>query len=135
VAAMNAVDAPLPVTELAAQAIVCDLSVPASLPGEAAGRRPDVRFIRGGMAALPFGEDLEILNYPLPVGQVYGCMAEAMLLGWEGVRDTAFTGPLSPAHVARVAAMAARHGLELADYRSPGGWGAERKEAAYVSAH
>lgn len=135
VAAMNAVDAPLPVTELAAQAIVCDLSVPASLPREASGRRPDVRFIRGGIAKLPFGEDLEILNYPLPTGQVYGCMAEAMLLGWEGVRDTAFTGPLSPAHVARVAAMAARHGLELADYRSPGGWGAERKEAAYVSAH
>ena len=73
-------------------AIVCDLSVPAAVRPEVRETRPDVLLIGGGIARLPFGEDHGILGFPLPPGQVYGCMAETMLLGLEGVRDATFTG-------------------------------------------
>ena len=72
----------------------------------------------GGIARLPFGEDHGIPGFPLPPGQVYGCMAEAMLLGLEGVRDATFTGMLPAEHVYRLAAMAKRHGFTLADYKT-----------------
>jgi predicted amino acid dehydrogenase len=45
-------------------------------------------------------------------------MAEAMLLGLEGVRDATFTGMLPAEHVYRLAAMAERHGFTLADYKT-----------------
>lgn len=117
VAALNAVDAPLAPELLGPGAVVCDLSVPAAFAREAAGRRPDVRWIRGGLAALPGGVDLGLPGFPLPPGQAYGCMSEAMLLGFEGVGDARFTGSLTPWHVRRVAELAERHGFGLAGCR------------------
>lgn len=116
-AALNAVDAPLTTAPFARNAIVCDLSIPASLRPSIAQLRPDLLIIKGGIVSLPFGEDLEIAGFPLPTGQTYACMAEAMLLGFEGIRDASFTGALTPEQVMRVSAMAARHGFELADYK------------------
>ncbi len=132
VAALNAVDAPLAGDYFAPGAIVCDLSVPASLPSSVAASRPDLLLIKGGIVLLPFGEDLEIVGFPLPPGQTYGCMAEAMLLGLEGIQDTTFTGSLSADHVARIAAIAARHGFTLADYKRSGVLGGERNEEPYA---
>ena len=99
-------------------AIVCDLSVPAAVRPEVRNTRPDVLLIGGGIARLPYGEDHGILGLPLPPGQVYGCMAEALLLGLEGVRDATFTGMLPAEHVFRLAAMAKRHGFALAEYKT-----------------
>jgi acetylornithine/succinyldiaminopimelate/putrescine aminotransferase/predicted amino acid dehydrogenase len=99
-------------------AIVCDLSVPAAVRPEVKGLRPDLTLMNGGIARLPFGEDHGIPGFPLPPGQVYGCMAETMLLGLEGVRDATFTGMLPAEHVYRLAAMARRHGFTLADYKT-----------------
>lgn len=132
IAAVNAVDAPLSAESFAPRTIFCDLSVPASVFRGAESARPDVLMIRGGIAALPFGEDLEILDFPLPAGRTYGCMAEAMLLGLEGVRDTVFTGSLTPQHVERVTAMAERHGFHLADYRRSGAQSWEGKELEHA---
>ncbi len=102
----------------AERAIVCDLSVPAAVRPEVRTTRPDVTVMNGGIARLPFGEDHGIPGFPLPPGQVYGCMAEAMLLGLEGVRDATFTGMLPTEHVFRLAAMARRHGFTLADFKT-----------------
>jgi predicted amino acid dehydrogenase len=134
VAALNSVDAPVSASQCARDAIVCDLSVPASLQPGAAASRPDLLLIKGGIVSLPFGEDLEIVGFPLPPGQTYGCMAEAMLLGFEGIGDATFTGSLTADHVVRVAAMAARHGFELADYKRSCVLGCERKEEAHAIA-
>ncbi len=134
VAALNAVDAPLGAERFAPGAIVCDLSVPAGLPTGVAAARPDLLVIRGGIVALPHGEDLGIVGFPLPRGQTYGCMAEAMLLGFEGIHDAAFTGSLSAARVATVAAMAARHGFRLADYKRADVLGHGRREEAHAVA-
>ena len=116
-AALNAVNAPLAANLFAHNAIVCDLSIPASVQPGAAASRPDLLIIKGGIVSLPFGEDMEIAGFPLPPGQTYACMAEAMLLGFEGIHDATFTGSLTADLVVRVAAMAVRHGFELADYK------------------
>lgn len=133
-AALNAVDAPLTTAPIARNAIVCDLSIPASLRPDIAQRRPDLLIIKGGIVSLPFGEDLEIAGFPLPTGQTYACMAEAMLLGFEGVRDASFTGSLTPQKVMQVSTMAARHGFELADYKRSCVLGFEPKKDVRVLA-
>jgi predicted amino acid dehydrogenase len=132
VAALNAVDAPLNPAYFARDAIVCDLSVPAGVPPGATAARPDLLIIKGGIVSLPCGEDLGIVGFPLPRGQTYGCMAEALLLGLEGVRDTSFTGSLSADQIVRVASMATRHGFALAGYKRSCVLGSARNEAAYA---
>ena len=129
-AASNASAPFLPSDAFAEDAIVCDLSVPAAVCPEVRSARPDVLVIGGGIARLPFGEDHGIIGFPLPPGQVYGCMAETMLLGLEGVRDATFTGMLPAEHVYRLAAMAKRHGFgarglqdALDDGHAEGGFG------------
>ena len=117
-AAANAPTPFLPADVFADDAIVCDLSVPAAVRPEVRDARPDVLLIGGGIARLPFGENHGILGLPLPPGQVYGCMAETMLLGLEGIRDATFTGLLPAEHVYRLAAMAKRHGFALAEYKT-----------------
>ena len=118
---LAAANAPVPFLSadvFAPGAIVCDLSVPAAVRPDVRDLRPDVLVIGGGIARLPFGEDHGIIGLPLPPGQVYGCMAETMLLGLEGVRDATFTGMLPAEHVFRLAAMAKRHGFGLAEYKT-----------------
>lgn len=116
-AALNAVDGPLTAEIFGPDAIICDLSVPTAIHCNVSSLRPDLLIIRGGIASLPFGEDLKIAGFPLPAGQVYGCMAEALLLGFEGVTDSHFTGLLKREHVSTLSAMASKHGFGLANYK------------------
>ena len=117
-AAANAPKPFLNADVFARDAIVCDLSVPAAVRPEVKDERADVLLIGGGIARLPFGEDHGIVGFPLAPGHVYGCMAETMLLGLEGVRDATFTGSLPAEHVFRLAAMAKRHGFTLGRYKT-----------------
>ena len=135
VAALNAVDAPLHAGCFAPGAIVCDLSVPASVAVGTDLLRPDLLLIKGGIVSLPGGEDLEILDFPLPRGQTYGCMAEALLLGLAGECAALHTGAISAEQVVHVAALARRHGFSLADYKRNGVLGAQPTEEMHVSAH
>jgi predicted amino acid dehydrogenase len=47
------------------------------------------------------------------VGQVYGCMAEAMVLGFEKSPGMSFTGSLSLKRIDYVDSRAERHGFGL----------------------
>jgi acetylornithine/succinyldiaminopimelate/putrescine aminotransferase/predicted amino acid dehydrogenase len=116
-AATNAPEPYLSAEHFGRDAIVCDLSVPAAVMREVRSLRPDVLVLNGGIARLPFGEDHGIPDFPLPAGQVYGCMGETMLLGLEGVRDATFTGMLPAENVLRLKAMADRHGFTLAEFK------------------
>ncbi|MCH7685316.1 MAG: hypothetical protein IH899_01310 [Planctomycetes bacterium] len=134
-AATNSVDMPLGPAHFAENAIVCDVSVPPSVRPDTGTIRPDLTIIKGGIVRLPYGEDLEIVGFPLPPGQTYGCMAEGILLGFEGVRDRTFTGSLTPNQVRRIEVIAKRHGFELADYKMSCVLGSERREELHVEAH
>lgn len=115
VAAVSAVDAPLSLLGLPPGAVVCDVSIPAAVAAVAAAERPDVTLIRGGIAQLPHGENVGIAGFPLPRGCVYGCMAEAVLLGLEGTGDGSLVGPLRVDNVLRLRELGTRHGIELAE--------------------
>lgn len=134
VAATNAVDPPLRPEHFAAGAIVCDLSVPAGTRPDLETVRPDLLLIQGGTVRLPFEEDLEIPGFPLPRGHMYACMAEGILLGFEGGRDASLTGLLRPDQVRWVEALAQRHGFELADYKKKCVLCSEPREAIYECA-
>lgn len=133
VAAMNSVEAPIESAHLAPGAVVCDLSIPASVSRDLSAHRPDVRIILGGLAALPFAEDLRITGFPRPAGQVYACMAEAMILGFEDRCDRWFTGSLSPDHVTRIARLADHHGFKLAAYKETSVLGSHHHEPAFAT--
>jgi len=126
--AMSTVETPLEPTHFAENTIVCDVSVPSSIHPKTPELRPDIEILKGGIVRLPFGEDLEIDGFPLPNGYTFGCMAEGILLGFEGVRDATFAGSLTADQISRIANIAIRHGFELAD-RQTCMLGAERREA------
>jgi acetylornithine/succinyldiaminopimelate/putrescine aminotransferase/predicted amino acid dehydrogenase len=114
IVAVNAIEPLLGPDDFARDAIVCDVSVPAAVSANTAALRPDLTIVAGGIARLPFGEAIGVRGFPLPAGEVYGCMAEAIILGFEGIRDSSFTGSITPDRIRFIAERAAYHGLELA---------------------
>lgn len=133
VLALNAVNAPYGPEHFKHDAIVCDLSVPSGVQANLSAERPALLLLRGGIVRLPGGEDLGITGFPLPTGQTYGCMAEALLLGLEGVRDRTYTGSLTPRNVFNVAKMARKHGFTLADYKTECVLGVDQHENLQAS--
>ena len=116
VAAVNSVNTPFRSVHFAPQAVVCDVSVPPAVHPDTAEQRPDLDLVAGGIVRLPFGEDLQLPRFPLPTGYTFGCMAEGLLLAFEGICDTSFTGLLTPDQVQRVEHFADRHGFEPAEH-------------------
>ena len=94
--------------------IVCDVSVPSAIHRDAKTNLPNTRFIAGGLAQLPGGEDLDIASFPLPTGQTFGCMAEAILLGLANNWTCDFTGPVTAAKIETLGTLAAQYGFGLA---------------------
>lgn len=131
-AATSAVDQPIGGEHLVPHAVVCDLSVPAAVRDDLHHSRPDVMFIKGGIVRLPFEEDLGIVGFPLEMGRTYGCMAEVLLLGFEGVADRSFTGLVRPEGVRFLADLANRHGFMLDHYKHHCVLGTEAREALDV---
>jgi predicted amino acid dehydrogenase len=113
--ATNSVTTPLNASHFKANAIVCDVSVPANLHPQTAACRPDLEIMSGGIVRLPFAEELNIPGFPLPTGYTFGCMAEGILLSFESTHDRTFTGLLTTGNVSRIEQLAIRHGMELAE--------------------
>lgn len=114
VAALNTAIAPIHVRDFAAGTVVCDLSVPSAVHGDASGS--GVQIIRGGVARLPGGESFAIPGFPLAPGRAFGCMIEAVILALEGGAGRRYTGTLTPDHVESIRSAAGRHGFGLADF-------------------
>lgn len=105
--------------QIAPGAIVCDAGYPKNLSPDA--QPPDVKLFYGGLGqitgGLSFEPDLHgILNrHPFP-NVVHGCLLEGMTLALER-RFEPFSqgrGRITPARVAEIDAIAARHGIHLA---------------------
>jgi acetylornithine/succinyldiaminopimelate/putrescine aminotransferase/predicted amino acid dehydrogenase len=112
-AAVNAVQPCIGPNDLAAEAVVCDVSLPDALTPEAA-RREGVEVFKGGIVALPNHEVLNIGTLPLAPGLVYACMAETILLGLERRWEDYSVGPLDKRKVLEMLALADKHGFRLA---------------------
>lgn len=131
-AATSAIDRPIGGEHLRRDAVLCDLSVPTAMRDDLHDSRPDVTFIKGGIVRLPFEEDLRIVGFPLDVGRTYGCMAEALLLGFEGITDRSFTGLVRPKGVRFLANLAQRHGFVLDHYKQHCVLGTDAREVHHV---
>jgi acetylornithine/succinyldiaminopimelate/putrescine aminotransferase/predicted amino acid dehydrogenase len=111
VCATNRVEAVLRAEWFRPGAIVCDVSVPAAVSPASVAERPDVHWLPGGVVRLPAGESIPIPGFPLPPGFTYGCMAEAILLGFEVTGYASFIGPVLTERVRLLQALAADHGF------------------------
>ncbi len=114
VCATNSTAAPIGPEHLHSHAIVCDVSVPATIRPRISDFLPEVTIVPGAIVALPHREPLGIPGFPLPIGFTYGCMAEGLLLGLDGGNPTQWTGASSSRRVIEISQIAARHGFQFA---------------------
>jgi acetylornithine/succinyldiaminopimelate/putrescine aminotransferase/predicted amino acid dehydrogenase len=92
-------------------AIVCCSSVPSNLHRDFADASNTLTFA-GGLARLP--EDSEIRFVGLPRnGMTFGCLAETLLLGFEGYNHSFAKGVLHPSRVEATMAWAEAYGFSL----------------------
>lgn len=120
VCATNSTSRPIGPEHLHPQAIVCDLSMPATLKPQILQHLPQLSMLPGAVAELPCGESFGIPGFPLPPGRTYGCMAEGLLLGLEPESRSAGIVETSPGHAEQIARIAVKHGFKLAAPSSPG---------------
>jgi predicted amino acid dehydrogenase len=92
---------------------VCDVAVPQDADPDLRRDRPDVHVLRGGLLKPPLHQHLSIRGLPLQGGQLYGCVAETILLGATGIRGSLSHGPLTPAKVRWIRELAAQHGWRV----------------------
>ncbi len=117
--ATNAVTAPFTTDVLKEHAIVCDVSIPTSFAPDVMKGRSDVHWLAGGQVRLPMEELISIPGFPLSLGHTYGCMAEAILLGFEDHDVPSLVGPIDADRVQMLQSLATIHGFA----HSTVGWG------------
>lgn len=92
-------------------AIVCCTSLPSNLSEEFQAR-PDLLAFDGGLARLPDDSQLNFVGLP-QAGLAFGCLSEALLLGFEGYNHSFCKGRVTVAQVDRTREMAGLHGFSL----------------------
>jgi predicted amino acid dehydrogenase len=92
-------------------AIVCCTSVPSNLE-PAFAEDPEILAFAGGLACLPEGSEIRFVGLP-KAGMTFGCLAETLLLGFDGYNHSFAKGTLQPSLVERTLALAASHGFSL----------------------
>jgi acetylornithine/succinyldiaminopimelate/putrescine aminotransferase/predicted amino acid dehydrogenase len=117
VVATNSPDANLINPEnLKVGSVICCASVPSNLSRTLVGRQDDFYAFDGGLARLP--EDSAINFVGMPGGQLaYGCVAETLLVGFEGCNHSFCKNLLEIDQVLRTVDMADRHGFSLGDFK------------------
>ena len=118
--ATSAVTTVIEPSSLKSGAIVCDVAIPANIAKEVAILRDDILVFEGGLAKLPYYNDVlnEAVKDLLPKNSMYGCLAEAMVLTLEG-RFEPFSigrGNITENKIEEIKSMASKHGITVADF-------------------
>lgn len=99
-------------------AVVCDVARPRDVSVRVARERPDVLVIEGGVVKVPGNVDFHF-DFGFPPKTAYACMSETMMLALEGTPKSLTLGKdVSLEQVEETQRLAARHGFELAGFRS-----------------
>ncbi len=93
--------------------VICDVAVPQDVDSAVQRERPRALVIRGGMVRAPLGQQVEMPAMRLDGGQLWGCLAETILLGFTRQQGHFSYGELTAANVRRIRALAAEHGFEI----------------------
>jgi len=95
-------------------AIICDIPSPRNIPEEICKKRKDILVIDGAVIEPPQTARIG-LKLPIKDGFVFACMAETMILAFEGQTQEDFSTGFKPDlnKVARIKALAAKHGFQI----------------------
>jgi len=100
--------------------IVCDVAIPANIAKEVVNIRDDIFVFEGGLAKLPYQSEIKdrIFNELMPSGSIYGCLAEGVVLTFEGKFEnySLGRGNITEYKVSEISKIAKKHGLQLADF-------------------
>ncbi|RME72426.1 MAG: KR domain-containing protein [Chloroflexi bacterium] len=114
----NALDTVIEPAHLKSGAVVCDVARPRDVSRQVAETRPDVLVIEGGMVRVPGPVNFNF-DFGFPPGMAFACMAETMALALEGLYTSFTIGKnITLEQVSQIQAIAARHGFEVAGFRS-----------------
>ena len=94
--------------------IILDISVPSDVSTDVKAMCPEVRIVPGSLATLPQRNSVHFDQFGLPPNKVFACMAETALLGVEGLSASYSRGDVTLDQVDRIAALADKHGFDLA---------------------
>lgn len=101
-------------------AIVCDVAIPANIAKEVVSMRNDVFVFEGGLAKLPYQHEIKdrVFNELMPTGSIYGCLAEGVVLAFEGKFEnySIGRGNITEEKVNEISKIAKKHGLQLAEF-------------------
>jgi acetylornithine/succinyldiaminopimelate/putrescine aminotransferase/predicted amino acid dehydrogenase len=95
--------------------VVCDVAVPQDVEPAVERERPSARVIRGGILRAPLGQELGIPAVPLRGSEIYGCLAETLLLGFAGCDGHFSYGALSLPRIRQAREWAITHGFEIVE--------------------
>lgn len=95
-------------------AIICDIPSPRNIPEEICANRKDILVIDGAVIEPPQTARIG-LKLPIKEGFIFACMAETMILAFEGKTQEDFSVGFKPDlnKVAQIKALAAKHGFEI----------------------
>lgn len=114
----SATDAIVEPSYIKSGAVVCDIARPRDVSARVAKERDDVLVIDGGVVAVPGDVDFHF-NFGFPPKTAYACMSETIALALEGRYECFTLGKeISVRQVEDISEICARHGLELAGFRS-----------------
>ena len=102
------------------RSIVCDVSLPHNIAQGGMGERNDVFVFDGGRASLPKTKRTFSKKWAgfTPNNSVYGCLAEGIILGFEGkLEDYSLgRGQIDIFRIEEIIKMGKSHGIELAPF-------------------
>lgn len=114
----SAVDAIIQPSYIKPGAVVCDVARPRDVSKRVIKERNDVLVIEGGVVAVPGDVDFRF-NFGFPPKTAYACMSETMMLALEGRYENFTLGKeVSARQVEEISEIGAKHGFELAGFRS-----------------
>lgn len=95
-------------------AVICDIPSPRNIPESICTSRQDILVIDGAVIEPPPTSRIG-LKLPIKDGFIFACMAETMLLAFEGQTQEDFSTGFKPDlnKVARIKDLAARHGFKI----------------------
>ncbi len=100
--------------------IMCDVAIPANIAKSIVNIRNDVFVFEGGLARLPYQNEIKdrLFNELMPSGSIYGCLAEGMVLAFEGKFEnySIGRGNITEQKIDEISKLANKHGVQLADF-------------------
>jgi acetylornithine/succinyldiaminopimelate/putrescine aminotransferase/predicted amino acid dehydrogenase len=92
--------------------VICCSSVPSNLSARFQDPDSEMLAFNGGLAHLPAGNELDFVGMP-GGAMIYGCLAETLVLGFEGSSHSYCKGPVTMQQVEYILDAARTHGFGL----------------------